>query len=85
MLFWLTDCPDLQQLYIYGGLLIVYASINAFPLKTVARLAKFGAWWLVAGSDPHLSHVLSCCMLRMPLLHDLALSVWLDCQAALYA
>ncbi|KAL0018124.1 hypothetical protein WJX77_006203 [Trebouxia sp. C0004] len=39
-----------MQLYVYGGLLIVYASINGFPLKTVTKLARIGTWWLVAGS-----------------------------------
>ena len=37
----------------YGGLLIIYASLNAFPLKTVVKLARIGAWWLVAGSATH--------------------------------
>lgn len=34
----------------YGGLLIVYASINGFPLKALAKLARIGAWFMVAGS-----------------------------------
>ena len=58
----LTGCPALQQLYMYGGLLIVYASLNAFPLKTVVKLARIGAWWLVAGSVTH-------CMPTIPLLY----------------
>lgn len=49
----LTQWPGLQQLYIYGSLLIIYASLNAFPLKTVAQMARAGAWWLVAGSVSH--------------------------------
>ena len=46
----------------YGGLLIIYASLNAFPLKTVAKVARIGAWWLVSGSATHR-------MPTMPLLH----------------
>ncbi len=58
----LTGCAALQQLFMYGGLLIIYASLNAFPLKTMVKLARIGAWWLVAGSVTH-------CMPTMHLLH----------------
>ncbi len=38
-----------QQLYIYGGLLVINATINSAPLKVVVRIAKVGAAWHVIG------------------------------------
>ena len=63
----------------YGGLLIIYASLNAFSL-TVVKLARIGAWWLVAGSVSHCMPICLCCMLApifmavlLSHLHDLLL------------
>ena len=44
-LFWIL----LQILYIFGGLLIIFACINAFPLRSVTRLAHLGVFWQIAG------------------------------------
>lgn len=38
-----------QQLYIFGGLLISYACVNTFPLKALNHLTWIGAVWQVAG------------------------------------
>ncbi|DBB03720.1 TPA: hypothetical protein ACH3X3_011033 [Trebouxia sp. C0006] len=40
----------LQQLYIYGGLLVIYASVNTFTLKSLTQVARIGAIWQVAGA-----------------------------------
>ena len=45
----LTFSCLLQQLYIFGGLLMTFACINAFPLATLTRLVRIGALWQVAG------------------------------------
>ncbi len=51
----------------YGGLLIIYASINAFPLKTVAKLARIGpCGWLQVQA---LIQVMLHCVFRTLLLH----------------
>ncbi|KAL0046843.1 hypothetical protein WJX82_011289 [Trebouxia sp. C0006] len=39
-----------MQLYIYGGLLVIYASVNTFTLKSLTQVARIGAIWQVAGA-----------------------------------
>ncbi len=85
MLHLLTGWSSLQQFYMYSGLLIIYASINAFPLKTVVKLARIGTLWMGAGSANH-----SNCVLlhdQRPLLHDTStfMSLCLESQAVLLA
>ena len=43
----------LQQLYVYAGLLIIYAALNTFPLSSLTRLVRLGAVWQVAGEPNH--------------------------------
>jgi len=58
----------LQQLYIYGGLLVIYASVNTFTLKSLTQVARIGAIWQVAGEPLHhnqhiagpLLHIIMC-------------------------
>ena len=76
--FHLTEHPAVQQLYIYGGLLVIYASINGFPIKTLAKLGRIGALWLVVGSAPQTQSVrrFSC---------KLSWCLWLCCHQRLTA
>ncbi len=43
----------LQQLYMLGGLLVIYASVNTFTLKSLTHVARIGASWQVAGEPAH--------------------------------
>ena len=43
----------LQQLYMFGGLLVVYASMNTFTLKSLTQVARIGAIWQIAGEPAH--------------------------------
>ena len=40
----------LQQLYLFGGLLVLLAIINIQPLSTVGHIAEIGTVWHVAGN-----------------------------------
>ena len=75
----------MQQLYIFGGLLIIYASVNAFPLKTLTRLARVGAVWQVAGKPQSLAKVI--CVIHVCIGHQpstLTLTVIDDWQRLLF-
>lgn len=42
----------LQQLYMFGGLLSLFAVINSMPLASVGKIAYVGAIWHVLGELP---------------------------------
>ncbi|KAL0024345.1 hypothetical protein WJX79_001112 [Trebouxia sp. C0005] len=39
-----------MQLYMFGGLLVIYASVNTFTLKSLTHVARIGALWQVVGA-----------------------------------
>lgn len=42
-------CYDMQQLYLFGGLLLIFAIINVQPLSVVGRLSELGALFNLLG------------------------------------
>lgn len=40
---------DMQQLYLFGGLLLIFAIINVQPLSNVGRLSELGALFNLLG------------------------------------
>ncbi len=42
-------CYDMQQLYLFGGLLLIFAIINVQPLSVVGRLSELGALFNLVG------------------------------------
>lgn len=50
---------DLQQLYLYLGLLIVNAVVNSAPLKSLAKVAKIGVIWHFLG---HFLPIIDSCL-----------------------
>ena len=43
----------MQQLYLFGGLLIIFAIINVQPVSFVGRLAELGAIFNFVGEPSH--------------------------------
>ncbi len=43
----------LQPLYMFGGLLVIYACVNSFTLKSLTQVARIGAIWQVAGEPAY--------------------------------
>lgn len=42
-------CHDMQQLCLFGGLLVIFAIINVQPLRVVGRLSELGALFNLVG------------------------------------
>jgi len=57
--------PMLQQLYMFGGLLVIYASVNTFTLKSLQQVARIGAIWQVAGEPAHHHQLIPGLLLRI--------------------
>ena len=49
----------------FGGLLVIYASINSFTLKSLTQVARIGAIWQVAGEHVHHNQHIAGLLLRV--------------------
>ena len=48
----------------FGGLLVIYASVNSFTLKSLRHVARIGAIWQVAGEPVHHNQHIAGLLLR---------------------